>query len=88
MLWHEWRMFLPSAVSASSLSCVTSHQPVALHLCAQAFDPEFRKPFSNVERYFSTLAAQPEFQKVTGEAKLATEALKYTPRALTVLCCC
>jgi len=45
----------------------------------QVFDPEFRKPFPSVERYFSTLARQPQFAAVVGsDWKLPAEALKYT----------
>lgn len=41
------------------------------------FDPEFRKPFPNVQRYWQTLAAQPQFAKVVGTSwSLPTEALK------------
>lgn len=43
----------------------------------QVFDPEFRKPFPNVQRYWQTLAAQPQFAKVVGTSwSLPTEALK------------
>jgi elongation factor 1-gamma len=46
----------------------------------KAFDPEFRKAFPSVERYFTTLARQPQFAAVVGsDWKLPTEALKYTP---------
>lgn len=42
---------------------------------AQVFDPEFRKPFPSVERYWTTLARQPQFSAVIGsDWKLPTEA--------------
>lgn len=41
------------------------------------FDPEFRKPFPNVQRYWLTLAAQPHFSKVVGTSwSLPTEVCK------------
>mmetsp|Transcript_10552 Transcript_10552/g.31761 ORF Transcript_10552/g.31761 Transcript_10552/m.31761 type:complete len:435 (-) Transcript_10552:112-1416(-) len=46
-----------------------------------AFDPEFRKPFPNVQRYWQTLQAQPNFEKVFGNKPLPSEPLKYTPPA-------
>lgn len=52
-----------------------------LHGRVQAFDPEFRKPFPNVQRYWQTLQAQPNFEKVFGNKPLPSEPLKYTPPA-------
>jgi len=40
------------------------------------FDPEFRKPFPNVLRFWQTLAAQPQFSKVVGSWSLPTEVVK------------
>ncbi|KAK7105071.1 hypothetical protein V1264_019689 [Littorina saxatilis] len=42
-------------------------------LYEQVMDPEFRKPFQNVNRWFTTLINQPEFQAVTGPINLATK---------------
>ncbi len=40
----------------------------------QVFDPEWRKPYPNVERYFMTCAQQPEFRKVMGDVVLCSAA--------------
>ena len=41
------------------------------------FDPEFRKQFPSVERYFTTLARQPKFAAVVGsDVQLCSEAPK------------
>ena len=50
--------------------------------CQQIFDPEFRKPFPSVERYFTTLAAQPQFAKVVGDWSLPTTAPQGVPPAI------
>ena len=40
----------------------------------QVFDPEFRKQFPSVERYFTTLARQPKFAAVVGsDVQLCSE---------------
>jgi elongation factor 1-gamma len=33
----------------------------------QVLDPEFRKPFQNVNRWFTTLVHQPQFEAVIGK---------------------
>ncbi|MRA94325.1 hypothetical protein GH868_30915, partial [Bacillus thuringiensis] len=33
-------------------------------------DPEFRQPYSNVNRWFTTLVNQPQFKAVIGDVKL------------------
>jgi hypothetical protein len=46
-------------------------------VAAQVFDPEFRKQFPSVERYFTTLARQPQFAAVVGsDVQLCSEAPK------------
>jgi elongation factor 1-gamma len=42
-----------------------------LHVYQWVLDPEFRKPYQNVTRWFTTLVNQPEFKAVIGEFKLA-----------------
>jgi len=41
-------------------------------LFKQVLDPKFRKPFTNVLRWFSTLIHQPNFKQVLGEVEMAT----------------
>ena len=43
----------------------------------QVMDPEFRKKFQNVNRWFSTMVNQPHFKAVTGEVKLATKMAQF-----------
>jgi len=43
----------------------------------QVFDAQFRAPFVNVTRYFTTLVNQPEFKAVVGEVTLAEKAAVY-----------
>lgn len=47
----------------------------------QVFDASFRADFPAVERWFVTLANQPNFKAVVGEVKLAETARKYAPPA-------
>lgn len=43
-------------------------------IAPQVFDPEFRKQFPSVERYFVTLARQPKFSAVVGsDVQLCSE---------------
>ncbi|XP_059139491.1 elongation factor 1-gamma-like [Physella acuta] len=42
-------------------------------LYEQVLDPEFRKPYQNVNRWFTTATNQPQFKKILGEVKLATK---------------
>ena len=46
-------------------------------LYEQVMDPEFRKPFQNVNRWFTTLVNQPNFKAVTGEIALATKMAQF-----------
>lgn len=39
-------------------------------LYTQVLDPNFRKPFANVNRWFVTLVNQPQFKAVLGDVKL------------------
>ncbi|XP_022899936.2 elongation factor 1-gamma [Onthophagus taurus] len=41
-----------------------------LHCYTTTFDPEYRKPFGNVTRWFTTVINQPEFKAVVGEVKI------------------
>jgi len=43
------------------------------HLYELVFDPGFRKPFVNTNRWYTTLVNQPEFHAILGEVKLATK---------------
>lgn len=36
-------------------------------------DPDYRKPFVNVNRWFTTLINQPEFKAVLGEVQLCSQ---------------
>ena len=48
-----------------------------MKVAAQVFEPEFRKQFPSVERYFVTLARQPKFAAVVGsDVQLCSEAPK------------
>jgi len=50
-----------------------------LHLYKMVLDPEFRKPFVNLNRYFVTMVNQPEFKAVIGEVTLCEKAAVYDP---------
>jgi len=41
-----------------------------LHLYQHFFEPSFRAPYGNVNRWFTTLVNQPQFKKVLGDVKL------------------
>jgi len=43
----------------------------------QVLDPEFRKPYQNVNRWFTTVVNQPQFKKVVGEVTLATKMAQF-----------
>ena len=43
----------------------------------QVLDPEFRKPYQNVNRWFTTLINQPEFKEVIGEFKMAEKMAQF-----------
>lgn len=51
-----------------------------LQLYTNAFDPEFRKSFQNVNRWFTTLVNQPNFKKVVGDVKLCAKAAEIDPK--------
>ena len=40
-------------------------------------DPEFRKPFQNVNRWFTTMINQPNFKAITGEITLAAKMAQF-----------
>ncbi|GLV40026.1 eukaryotic translation elongation factor 1 gamma [Carabus blaptoides fortunei] len=44
-----------------------------LHLYAHVMDANFRKPYGNVNRWFTTMINQPQFKAVAGEVKLCTK---------------
>ena len=48
-------------------------------LRAQLFDEAFRKTYPHVTRWWLTLAHQPAFAAVLGEAKLCKQPMKFTP---------
>jgi elongation factor 1-gamma len=45
------------------------------------FDAKFRKPFTNVVRWFSTVVRQPNFAAVAGPLNLCAEAQVFVPKA-------
>jgi glutathione S-transferase len=53
-----------------------------LHPYCLVFDEEYRKPFSNVTRYFLTMVNQPEFKQVIGEITLPKNMAVYDPNNL------
>ncbi len=46
--------------------------------CSQVFDPEFRKGFPNVQRWYTTLTHFPHFSAVFQVKDLAKERIKGT----------
>jgi len=48
-----------------------------LMLYQQVMDPEFRKPYRNVNRWFTTIVNQPNFKAVAGEVTLATKMAQF-----------
>ena len=42
------------------------------------FDADFRKPFPNIQRYYSTMANQAKFAKVLGKFELCTKTMALT----------
>ncbi|WP_411025362.1 glutathione binding-like protein, partial [Salmonella sp. s55004] len=46
-------------------------------LYKQVLDPAFRKQYENVNRYFTTLVNQPEFQDIIGTVKLADKQAQF-----------
>lgn len=51
-----------------------------LQLYTHAFDPVFRAPFENVNRWFNTMINQPQFKAVIGQVKLCAKAAEIDPK--------
>lgn len=51
-----------------------------LHLYQYILDPNLRKPYQNVNRWFQTVIHQPESIAVIGLFKLAEKTLEYDPK--------
>lgn len=51
-----------------------------LNLYVHVLDPNFRKPFTNVNRWFNTLVHQPQFKAVIGEVKLCEKVAEVDPK--------
>lgn len=51
-----------------------------LQLYTNAFDPEFRKPYQNVNRWFMTIVNQANFKKVVGDIKLCAKPAEIDPK--------
>merc|ERR1711978_526067 len=47
------------------------------HLYQHVMDPEFRKPFGNTNRWFTTIVNQPEVKKVIGDFKLCVKMAQF-----------
>lgn len=56
------------------LACTLYHPYKSL------FDPDFRKPYGNVNRWFLTLVNQPQFQAVIGEFTLCEKVPEINPK--------
>lgn len=54
---------------------------ILLQVYQHALDPTFRKPYVNVNRWFTTIIHQPEFKKIVGEVKLADKPVNETALA-------
>jgi len=50
---------------------------VMLSLYKQVLDPNFRKPFGNVTRWFNTVVNQPNFKAVSGVVELCTKMAEF-----------
>merc|ERR1712176_1206717 len=48
-----------------------------LSLYTQVLDPEFRKPFVNVTRWFNTVVNQPNAKAVVGQVNLCTKMAEF-----------
>ncbi|XP_012284777.1 elongation factor 1-gamma isoform X2 [Orussus abietinus] len=53
-----------------------------LHLYQYVLEPNLRKPYQNVNRWFQTIVNQPECVAVIGAFKLADKTLEYDPKKL------
>lgn len=51
-----------------------------LNLYKYVLDPNFRKPFVNVNRWFITLINQPQFKTVLGEVTLTEKVAEVDPK--------
>jgi len=51
-----------------------------LHAYTKVLDPEFRKPYGNVNRWFLTIINQPQFKAVNGEPKLCDKVAEVDPK--------
>lgn len=51
-----------------------------LHLYQYILEPELRKPYQNVNRWFQTVIYQPESIAVIGAFKLADKTIEYDPK--------
>lgn len=51
-----------------------------LHLYQYVLEPNLRKPYQNVNRWFQTVIYQPESIAVIGAFKLAEKTLEYDPK--------
>lgn len=51
-----------------------------LNLYKYVLDPNFRKPFVNLNRWFITLINQPQFKTVLGEVKLCEKVAEVDPK--------
>lgn len=63
------------------ISLADIHVAVSLlQLYTSVLDPAFRKPFGNVNRWFTTMVNQPEFIAVLGETKLCVTMSQFDPK--------
>ncbi|XP_017767879.1 PREDICTED: elongation factor 1-gamma [Nicrophorus vespilloides] len=51
-----------------------------LYVYTKVLDPEFRKPFIHVTRWFTTVVNQPQFKAVAGETKLCDKVAEVDPK--------
>ncbi|XP_031340295.1 elongation factor 1-gamma isoform X2 [Photinus pyralis] len=51
-----------------------------LHLYTHVLDPNFRKPYVNVNRWFTTMVNQPNFKAVAGEVHLCAKVAEVDPK--------
>lgn len=51
-----------------------------LHLYQYVLEPELRKPYQNVNRWFQTVIYQPESIAVIGAFKLADKTIEFDPK--------
>lgn len=69
---NEYCALLVSSANELVWKCVSS----GMLACPQVFDPEFRKGFPNVQRWYTTLTHFPHFSAVFQVKDLAKERLK------------